>query len=212
MAIGCAAPIPKLPSVAHALALAAAGAGLLLAGPLTSEEFARSSFTNASTFVYFVRDGNNVSEERLPAFYGELAAATDAQPVIEYPWSNLSTHALDAYQKHHGQPVYGVAIAQSLSDERLALRRLLQPSTAAYLASPARWLVLHRDLQHEGRQIHTSDPNYWMRLEARPEIWKPVKRAGRGAERVLKRRFGEPDREGDGLVVWDLERLRAEEG
>lgn len=209
VARGLAEPIARLGARVHGLAIAALLVALLATGPFATRTFARTSFSTASTFAYFVRDGNTIASQDMPPFYRELAETSEVhQPVLEYPWSNLATHAFDAYQKHHGQPVYAVAPWRQLNDDRLRLEQTFMPSTERYLDSPARWLIVHLDLQREERRIRTSDPNHWMRLDERPEIWRPLRTAGSKTTRLLERRFGPADHQSDLLRVWDLDRLR----
>lgn len=209
VAQGLAEPIERLGARAHGVANIALLVALLATGPFATRNFARTSFSTASTFAYFVRDGNSIAIQDLPPFYRQLAQTEEHQPVLEYPWSNLATHAFDAYQKHHGQPVYAVAPWQQLKDDRLRLEKTLTPNAQRYLDSPARWLIVHLDLQREERRIRTSDQNHWMRLDERPEIWLPLSTAGPTATRLLERRFGPPDHQSELLRVWDLDRLRA---
>ena len=210
-AMGLAAPLPRIPPVAQLTGVAALAAGIAATGPLLPNELGTTSFGNAPTYTYFVRDGNTVARARLPRFYAELAEAAAAErvePIIEYPWFNLATHAFDAYQKHHRQPIVVAALAPDLHDSRLAFRNMLPARVPDYLAADARWLVVHLDLQNEERQIDTSDRNHWMRLETRPAIWEPLLAAGPSAARNLEARWGPPDFREDGLRVWDLERIR----
>ena len=211
VARGAAEPIARVPKPAQAAAIVAIGLGLFATGPFATREFVHTSFSTASTFAYFARDGNSIVFEDMPVFYRERAEAEDLQPVLEYPWSNLATHAFDAYQKHHAQPVYAITPWKGLADERLALERMLPPRVQSYLDSPARWLVVHLDLQREERRIRTSDRNHWMRLQERPRIWRPLAVAGPTATRLLERRFGAADHASELLRVWDLYRLRADQ-
>jgi hypothetical protein len=178
-------------------------------GPFADRNFERTSFAHAPTSVYFVREGNWLQRESVPRFYRELAAtAEDGRAIIEYPWLNLASNSLDAYQKIHGHPVRVAALAPLLHDPRLALRGVLKPTIANYLASDARWLVVHLDLRREERRVHTSDRNHWMRLEKRPELWSPLIRAGAESARRLAILWGPPDIADDGLHVWNLDRIR----
>jgi len=63
-------------------------------------------------------------------------------------------------------------------------------------------------LPAEERRVHTSNPNHWLRLERRPQIWRPLLRAGPSTARSLEELWGPPDHSGHGLRVWDLDRLR----
>lgn len=210
-AIGLSAPLGSVPRRAQFAAVAVLALGLFATGPLRPSELSHTSFGNAPTYTYFVRDGNTIAGARLPAFYTRLAEASargNVQPVIEYPWFNVATHAFDAYQKHHRQPLQVAPLAQDLQDPRLALRNMVAARANSYLESDARWLVVHLDLQNEERRVDTSDRNHWMRLEARPAIWEPLQQAGPVAARNLEGRWGAPDFSETGLRVWDLERVR----
>lgn len=208
-ALGASSPLPRIPTAAHAAAVALVLSGLYLTGPTRLTELGSTSFGNGPTYTYFVRDGNTLSSSRLPAFYRQVGNANEGEPILEYPWFNVATHAFDAYQKHHGQPVLVAPLASNLADSRLALRNMVTPRARSYLASEARWLVVHLNLKNEERTVDTSDRNHWMRLEERPAIWEPLLAAGPATARVLEGRFGPADFAGDGLRVWDLERLRA---
>lgn len=207
-AAGWTVPLPRVSTTAQTASIIAVLITLLVTGPFASRTFAQTSFSTASTFAYFIRDGNTIAYEDMPAFYQTLSEVEERQPIIEYPWSNLATHAFDAYQKHHGQPLYVVTPWKSLHDERIALRKMMAPSLQGYLSSPARWIVVHQDLQREERRIATSDPNHWMRLDERPMIWEPLQIGAPVTLRLLQRSFGPADYRDDQIQAWDLDRLR----
>lgn len=207
-AVGLAEPLPRIGPRAQLGLVGALLVAIVATGPFASATFRHTSFATASTFAYFVRDGNTIARGDMPAFYQTLVDDPGERAVIEYPWSNLATHAVDAYQKHHGRPVVMAAPWKSLDDERLRLRQTVPARVGHYLESEARWLVVHLNLQREERRIRTSDRNHWMRLEDRPEIWRPLLRAGPKTVRSFERRYGEADHRDDEVAVWDLDRLR----
>jgi hypothetical protein len=219
VAEGLAAPLRHTPATRtasrsidrlHIGAGVALAAALLATGPLLERHYARSSFSNAPVYTYFVRDGNTVADAKLPTFYRRFSPDAEPEIIIEYPWSNIATNAFDAYQKHHGQPIVGAPIGLSLLDDRLGLRRMIEPRASEYLASPARWLAVHMDLRTEERRIHTSDRNHWIRLEEWAELWPPLQRLGPLTAHNLERLFGPADYDEDSMRVWDLDRLRRE--
>lgn len=210
-ALGLAVPLPRLPSALQWTGVALLLVGILATGPFLDPNFRQTSFAHAPTFTYFVRDGNWLPREAVPRFYRDLEAqpVSERRALIEYPWYNLASHSLDAYQKIHGHPVLVATTAEVLADSRLALRRVVKQAAVEYLAADARWLVVHLDMRAEERRVHTSDRNHWMRLERRPELWEPLLAAGAATARHLTERWGPPDVAEDGLRVWDLDRIRA---
>ena len=183
---------------------------LLVSGPLIRPFHRESSFSHMLTSLDFLSAGNRMPAEFVPAFYTELAAF-DERPLIEYPWQNMSAHAFDAYQRVHRQPVYVSSVIDRSDEPRLALRNRVEPRPEAMLASPARYVVVHLDLESEARRLASSDPNFEKWLLARDKLWIPLRRAGTSMSDRLSRAFGPPEYIDSTIAVWDLDTVREQE-
>ena len=145
-----------------------------------------------------------------PRFYREIASESGAS-VIEYPWQNMSAHAFDAYQRVHQQPVYVSSVIDRSDETRLALRNRVEPRPEAMLASSARYVVVHLNLESEARRLNSSDPNFHKWLLARQNLWIPLGRAGASMSSRLNKAFGRPLYIDTTIAVWDLDAVREQE-
>lgn len=212
VALGLAAPWTPSPSRrARALQMAAVSvvlAGAVITGPLVGPVYRESAFAHANENLTFTRPGNRMAPADVPAFYRQLGAAGTPGALLEYPWVNLGTHALDAYQRLHRQDVRGVPLNAELLDPRLALRNSVAPEPEALLAAPARWLVVHRDLAEEEERVESSDPYQAERLVTLPQLWQASRLGARRLSRRLRDAWGAPDVDEEAIEVWDLDRIR----
>jgi hypothetical protein len=211
-ALGLAAPLrpDAAPSRAQGLAAAACVALLLVTGPLAGERFRTSSFVHSPSSLTFTGPADRVAPERVPDFYRRLASAQDGgrRAIVEFPWMNVATHAFDAYQAVHQRPVRAGSLNRLHSDPRLALRNLLAPEPAAFLASGARYLVVHADLRSEEERVHTTLFLFRKRLENLDELWTALRTAGVRMAARLELAWGAPDYADAAIRVWDLDAVR----
>lgn len=223
--------LPALPLVLLWVAVALAGAGeawargasgwraalpaagflalLAAAGPLAGRGFWRSSFQTSNDFVGFFAPRPRLREERIPAFYGELARRPDGGAVLEVPWppSWDFSRSLLALQEIHGRRVLVAPLEPYLSDPRLGWRNAVAPAPPAMLASPARWVVLHLDFAAEQDALVLPRG----RPPARPlpgAVAETYRREARRLVARLRRLWGSPDYADESMRAWDLERVR----
>jgi hypothetical protein len=182
---------------------------LFATGPLApGSAYWSSSFTHALTFVDFLADGNSMPKDATPSFYRSLAAPGEDATLIEYPWQNLSSHTFDAYQRTHGLNVVVSSVIDRSSETRIALRNRVEPTAERFLASRARYLVVHKNLRIEASRLVSGDIHlrYWLR--ARKELWDPLRRAAETMSNKLVRTWGPPSYEDVSIRVWDLDLVR----
>jgi len=79
------------------------------------------------------------------------------------------------------------------------------------LAAPARYAVVHLDFEAEERvaRLARGLPD---RARPHPRHWSRLRADAARIRARLRAAWGPPDLQGDGIVVWDLARIRAEEG
>jgi len=94
-----------------------------------------------------------------------------------------------------------------LADPRLAFRNLVPLTPEAFLASRARWLVVHRDLGAEEEAV--PDPLWPRRMGVGRRFRETFQSEGRRLPRLLRRAWGKPVFADGQAVVWDLDRVRA---
>lgn len=146
-----------------------------------------------------------------PAPY-EVLATGPAGTVIEYPVRPMQRffNPLSDYQRVHRRRVVVSPGDRLLYDPRLGLRTIIAPDPESFLASGAAFLVVHRDWHSElGPDLGFQGP---YSPEAHARIAALLERLDRGARnlsRDLVERWGPPDRRGDGIWIWDLERVRS---
>jgi Dolichyl-phosphate-mannose-protein mannosyltransferase len=127
--------------------------------------------------------------------------------VVETPVRLFPTdfvRPLRAWSEGHGRRVLVVPAHRPLRDPRLRLRSVVAADAAALLRSGARFVIVHTDPR---RWI---EPAAFTRThgELRSRRADQLRQLGRKQSRQLHRAFGRPDNAGDGVEIWDLERLR----
>ena len=193
------------PALVSAVALVA----LYLSGPLAPNAYYwKSSFAHALTSVDFLGEGNWIAEPATPRFYRSLADSGSDATIIEYPWQNMSSHAFDAYQRSHGLDVIVSSVIDRSDEARVALRNRAEPTSEGFLASRARYLIVHKDLWAEASRVRSSDIHLRKWLRARDELWLPLRRAAVAMSDQLERKWGAPIYQDTMLRVWDLDLVR----
>lgn len=175
---------------------------LLLAGPFADRTWWRSSFPHHDDRLAFY-----VSRPAapIPVAYGKLGSGV----ILEAPWIPVwrVSRAVALYQETHGHEVVAGSPEAFLTDPRLAFRNLVAATPEAFLASRARWLVVHRDLSAEEEAI--PDTLWPPRMGVGRRFREIFQSEGRRLPRLLRRAWGAPDFADDRAVVWDLDRVRA---
>lgn len=190
-------------------------AGVALAGLLTSPYLDRgfwsTSFRQHDDYLLFSRERPRFSSAALPAFYRELSSWPDGA-LVELPWHPFwgFGHAVPAYQERHGRVVWVANEEPLAGDPRLALRRYVAARPGPLLSSGARYAVVHLDLEPE-EQVARTSRNRADETRPQPFVWAALREAGARARDRFDAAWGPPDWEGGGVVVWDLERIRAQQ-
>lgn len=189
------APRVKLRLVVVALFLGS----WFVAGPFNDPRIRWSSFLHGVSFLGFHGSSEDASAWSDLPVYRQIENAGGG--VVEVP--GLPTwrphHHLAAYQDQHRQPVLVAPQEPRLFGREIELRHYVEPRPAAILATPARWVVVHRDPALDLSSIGWPPPPAQARFLDR--------RAHRIAGR-FESAWGPPDLTGHGLWVWDLHRLR----
>ena len=186
-----------------ALALLVAG------GPWLDPRVLHSSFLHGDSFLRFSRPAPELTVE-VPAedFYRRLGEAGEG-PVLEFTatptWTSQAQ--LAAYQSLHRQRVLLAPHEQALLDAPwFEPRNYVAPGPRSFLASPARWLVIHRRTCWERDRLRGG-------TTCHPPAMRPVSRdVAKRLANYLGRRWGAPDYQDTEIVAWDLERVRASRG
>jgi hypothetical protein len=199
---------------ARPLAAAACLASLAVTGPFLRPVFRSSSFVHHDDFLLFPCRRADPPPGALPEIYRRAAADAAGGALIEYPWSSrASFHSYYAYQERHRRPVLVAAREPDLRDPRLRLPLHLAPQPQAFLASPARYLAVHRDAGAEDdAAVQHPCPGRPPRTVRRPELRAALRANGDEMARWLQREWGPPDYRGGGIWAWDLARVRAGAG
>lgn len=183
-------------------ALAALIPILVLAGPMADRSWWHSSFPHHDDRLAFYVQRPEVP---LPEAYRRLGPGA----ILEAPWIPVwrVSRAVAIYQETHGHEIVAAVPDPLLADPRLAFRNLMPLTPEAFLASRARWLVVHRDLAAEEEAI--PDPFWPPRMGMGRRFREVFQTEGRRLLRLLRRDWGKPDFADDRVVVWDLDRVRA---
>lgn len=188
------------------LQLAAASllvAGLVWAGPFLDLRLWRSSFAHHNDYMTFMWPRPQLGPRQVPDFYRTLAASAEPGSVLEYPWMAVwkVNRAFYLYEEIHGRQVVVAPARALLADERLAFRNMVPGTPEGFLASRARWLVVHRNLTQEELKILPA-----IQLDAR---FRGLFRTfGRRMTAQLTQDWGPADYGDRRISVWDLDRVR----
>jgi hypothetical protein len=177
---------------------------LLLSGPFADPRIWRSSFAHHNDFMTFMWPRPELRPKQVPELYRQLASTPDPGAVLEYPWVPVwrVNRAFYLYQEIHGREVV-VAPARTLllADGRLAFRNMVPGTPEGFLASRARWLVVHRNLSQEESRIPPP-------LEIDPRHRNLFRTFGPRTIARLTQEWERPDWTDRRIAVWDLERVR----
>jgi hypothetical protein len=199
------------PALALALAVLVPCA-LWLGGPLARPTFLHSSFAHHADFLLFSCEPRTVPAARVPAFYRELgqSAAGRRTTLIEFPWDSFAPmRELYAYEPFHRAAVLVATPEEALDDPRLRLRNLVAPAPEDFVASPARYLVVHRDHDRERERLEIHPCAGVPPALNLPEPEAPALHlAARQMGRRLNAEWGAPDYADEAIQVWDLDRQR----
>jgi hypothetical protein len=185
-------------------------AALWLSGPLARPTFLHTSFAHHADFLLFSCKPRTVPESRVPDFYLDLGRGARRGTLVEYPWhSYQALRELYAYEPFHRYSVLVATPEDELDDPRLQLRNLVAASPEDFAASPASFVVVHRDFgqEHERVEIHPC-PGVPPGVNRAESGYPELRLAALQMSRRLHAEWGPPDYADDAIVVWDLDRLR----
>lgn len=191
------------------VAVAAGLAALFLSSPLSSWQFQKGSFAQHNDVLAFFCPPARIAPEAVPRFYRQVVAGQKGATVLEHPWFPwwAYTRAYYLYQEAHGQELVLSNERSQPGSARLAFRNMVRPQPAPFLASRARYLVVHTDLVAEEARVV---PHCWQTVERiDPRHQREIQESGRRMAHRLTRSWGKPDFQEPGLLVWDLDRIRA---
>ncbi|HWM89276.1 MAG TPA: glycosyltransferase family 39 protein [Thermoanaerobaculia bacterium] len=177
---------------------------LALAGPFVDPKLWRSSFAHHNDHMALMWPRSTIGPRQVPRFYRELPAS-EPGAVLEYPWHPVwrLNRAFYLYQELHGRQVVVAPARVVLADERIAFRNMVAGTPEGFLASRARWLVVHRNLSQEEARVQPS-------MEVDPRHRALFRSYGHGMVLRLYGEWGKPDHIDRRMAVWDLARVRRE--
>ncbi|HEX3131612.1 MAG TPA: glycosyltransferase family 39 protein, partial [Thermoanaerobaculia bacterium] len=176
---------------------------LLWAGPFLDLRLWRSSFSHHNDYMTFMWPRPEVGPRQVPDFYRTLADSKEPGAVLEYPWMAVwkVNRAFYLYQEVHGRQVVVAPARALLADERLGFRNMVPGNPEGFLASRARWLVVHRNLTQEEMKI----PPIIQLDERFRSLFRTF---GHNMVVQLYQAWGKPDYSDRRIAVWDLDRVR----
>lgn len=190
--------------------------GLLLSGPFLDEAFVYGSFAHHNDFVNFVEPRPRLAAGAIPGIYPRLSGSARGPdrfgpgPVLEYPWSPVWSYnrALPLYQLLHEREVLVAPAVDFFLDPRLDFANAVPPDRSAFLASRARYLVLHlRPAAEEDRLA--MPPGARGVFPFREPERRRLATMGRRMSYWLEEGWGAPVYEDRWVRVWDLASLRS---
>jgi len=178
---------------------------LFCTGPFAAFGFRDSSFMHHNDFVGFFAPRATLPAEVVPEIYHRLPPG----PVLEAPWPTVwdFCRSLYAEQAIHGQRVLVSAPRDLPRDPRIVFRNEVPPEPAAFLASPARTVIIHLRLPWEEDRV--IDPPGRPARPMRPPLRHALRRDGEELAARLAAEWGPPDYGDAAVQVWDLQRVRA---
>lgn len=177
---------------------------LFWTGPFWSPGYRESSFMHHNDFVGFHHPLSAIPAEVVPAIYSKLPDG----PVIEAPWSTVweQNRTFYLYQQVHGQRVMVSAPFDIPRHQGLDFRNEVEPEPAAFLASPARTLVVHLKIPWEEDKVVIPGRPFTRPM---PQGLRRVyRRIGEKLAARLHAEWGQADYSDAQVRVWDLDRVR----
>lgn len=170
-------------------------------------------FAASNPAVAFTTAPPTLPPGALPEIYRLLAAESDGAALVEAP-VGLASHQLSHAQalwRFHGRPVSLAGARHWLLDanaeRRLAFRHLIPARPRAIEASGARWVVVdaagpETDGAASSAPVAPPLPRVVAAAAGEDSMAEPLVTS-------LRASWGEPHLQGDGLVAWDLDRVRS---
>ena len=174
---------------------------LTLTGPLLDSKLWCSPFAHHNDYLKFFSKRDGIALQDVPSFYLDPGGDGD---ILEYPWPTMwgKGRLFYVYQEIHGREVVVSTYQWSLKDERLKFRNMCLAQPKEFLASRARYVVIHLDLAAESKSLIKEV----LFTEKEKETFQDY--AQKMASR-LEELWGSPFYQDDKISVWDLEKKRA---
>lgn len=185
---------------------------LALTGPFGDPALWSSPFMHHRAYFTVHAQKNRLPESEWPRIYRRILPGLPAGAVLEVPW-HYAWHHNDAYriyQEGHGRDVIAGASMEWIDDPRIGFRTVIGTSPEAFLASDARFVLVHLDYPAEEARV---EQLLWPpRAGLRAEVGEPLRRLGRRMAGTLRARWGPPDFTDGAVLLWDLDRVRSTGG
>ncbi len=177
---------------------------LFWTGPFWTPGYRDSSFMHHNDFVGFHHPLSTIPAEVVPAIYSQLPDG----PVIEAPWSTVweQNRTFYLYQRVHEQRVMVSAPFDIPRRMGIGFRNEVEPEPAAFLASPARTVVVHLKIPWEEDKVVIPGRPFTRPM---PQgLRRAYRRIGEKLAARLHAEWGQADYSDAQVRVWDLERIR----
>jgi hypothetical protein len=181
---------------------------LFWTGPFLTPGYRASSFMHHNDFVGFYHPLSAIPDEVVPAIYSKLPDG----PVAEVPWSTVweQNRTFYIYQRKHGQRVIVSAPFDVPRQPGFDFRNEVEPEPAAFLASPARTLIVHLRIPWEEDRVVI--PGRAITRPMPPGLRRVYRRIGEKLAARLDAEWGPADYSDNLVRVWDLDRVRRGRG
>lgn len=178
---------------------------LFWTGPFLTAGYRDSSFMHHNDFVGFFSPFSSIPADAVPAIYRQLPKG----PVVEYPWSTVweQNRTFYIYQLLHEQRML-VSAPFDIPRDGIDLRNEVEPEPAAFLASPARTVIIHLRLPAEEDRVVIPGRPFTKPMPSR--LRRYYRRMGERLAARLLDEWGPGDYSDRRVHAWDLERLRQE--
>ncbi|MES1243746.1 MAG: glycosyltransferase family 39 protein [Acidobacteriota bacterium] len=178
---------------------------LFWTGPFLTHGYRDSSFMHHNDFVGFYNPLSTIPDEAVPGIYKHQLP--DA-PVIEAPWSTVweQNRTFYIYQLRHQRRVIVSAPFDVPRGPGFDFRNEVEPEPAAFLASPARLLIVHLRVPWEEDRVVIPGRPFTRPMP--PGLRRVYRRIGEKLAARLAAEWGQADYSDSLVRVWDLDRVR----
>jgi hypothetical protein len=178
---------------------------LFWTGPLLAPGYRESSFMHHNDFVGFYHPLSMIPDEAVPGIYKHQLPDG---PVLEVPWSTVweQNRTFYIYQQKHRRRVMVSAPFDVPRGPGFDFRNEVEPEPAAFLASPARTLIVHLRIPWEEDRVVIPGRPFTRPMP--PGLRRVYRRIGEKLAARLDTEWGQADYSDSLVRVWDLDRIR----
>ena len=165
--------------------------------------------------VRYYDDEVAIAPGLIPNFYrrlgvnGDLADEPGSLVVSPWPRAWWLGRPQVQFAPVHGRRVFAGLAGVMAGDPRAEWGSFVTNNPDSFLESPARWLVVHRDINAEFLGLFELGDEGKPRSPLPPGPRKSLATMAATVEAKARNAFGPPDAEEPTIVVWDLDRIRA---